>query len=551
VSVGERLDPGLSPPAEPEPPPGRGGLGVLGWARWAWRLLTSMRTALVLLFLLALAAVPGSVFPQRGVVPADVAAFARESPAAYRVLDALSMFEVYSSPWFSAVYLLLFASLVGCVLPRTRQHWRAVRARPPRAPRHLVRLPQHRTFPVAAADDVVLDRARTVLRQRRYRVEPGDGAVAAERGQLRETGNLLFHGALVVVLVAVALGHLYGFRGNVVVVEGDGFANVPGAYDSVQAGPRFDESTLEPFALTLDRFSVRYQEGGQQSGAPRDFRAEVTYRQAPGGPPRQAVIASNSPLTVGGTRAFLTGNGYAPRFTVRDGTGQVVVSGPVPFLPRDGNMTSEGVVKAPDARPEQLGIEAAFLPTAFVDPAAGPVSVFPDVRAPRVFLTVWRGDLGLDDGVPQSVYRLDTTGMEQVRDPVDAAEPFAVALAPGETVELPDGLGSVTFDGVDRFVNLQVARDPGGTPALTGAVLAIVGLTMSLFVRRRRVWVRARGDAGGRTVVEVAGLSRTDDEGLAEEVDAVVERLRAALGAAGDGDPTVGGQTWAPSRSRS
>ena len=47
-------------------------LGISGWLRWSWRQLTSMRTALILLFLLALASVPGSVLPQEGIDPAAV-----------------------------------------------------------------------------------------------------------------------------------------------------------------------------------------------------------------------------------------------------------------------------------------------------------------------------------------------------------------------------------------------------------------------------------------------------------------------------------------------
>ena len=63
--------------ADPEPasaPVQQPSLGFIGGLRWMWRQLTSMRTALILLFLLALAAVPGSVFPQRGVSPLRVLA---------------------------------------------------------------------------------------------------------------------------------------------------------------------------------------------------------------------------------------------------------------------------------------------------------------------------------------------------------------------------------------------------------------------------------------------------------------------------------------------
>src|SRR4029453_11995815 len=118
-------------------PPAR--LGTVGWARWFWRQLTSMRVSLILLFLLALAAVPGSIFPQRAVSPIAVSDYFREHPHLAPFLDRLSLFNVFAAPWFAAIYLLLFISLVGCVIPRMIQHLLTARARPPAAPRHLDR----------------------------------------------------------------------------------------------------------------------------------------------------------------------------------------------------------------------------------------------------------------------------------------------------------------------------------------------------------------------------------------------------------------------------
>lgn len=73
-------------------------LSVAGWGRWAWRQLTSMRTALVLLFLLAVASVPGSVLPQRGNNPLRVDQWLTNNPTAGPILDRLGFFDGYSSP---------------------------------------------------------------------------------------------------------------------------------------------------------------------------------------------------------------------------------------------------------------------------------------------------------------------------------------------------------------------------------------------------------------------------------------------------------------------
>jgi cytochrome c biogenesis protein len=102
-----------------QPEPARsGGGGLVALARLGWRRLTSMRTALVLLFLLALASVPGSLLPQRPLNPVKVDRYVAEHPGLSRVLRPLGFFDVFAAPWFAAIYLLLFVSVVGCVLPR-------------------------------------------------------------------------------------------------------------------------------------------------------------------------------------------------------------------------------------------------------------------------------------------------------------------------------------------------------------------------------------------------------------------------------------------------
>ena len=495
-------------------------------ARWSWRQLTAMRTALVLLFLLTLAALPGSLVPQTSIDPSRVAEFKADHPTLTPVYERLSLFDVYSSPWFAAVYLLLFLSLIGCVLPRSRGHLAAVRARPPRAPRNLDRLPVHHTWETDEDPDAVLERSRAALRSARYRVDADDVSVAAERGHARETGNLVFHLALLLLLVGVAVGNLFGFRANVLVVEGEGFSNTLTAYDAFSRGAAFDDASLAPFTVTLDDLAVRYQTSGDQRGAPRDFRARVTYFPAPGRPERSGVLRVNHPLTIQGTKVFLLGNGYAPVFTVRDSRGETVFSGPVPFLPRDGNMTSVGVVKVPSAQPEQLGFQGLFLPTGVLDPELGPLSAYPGLKLPRAVLTAWTGDLGVDSGRPQSVYSLDKRGLTQVRGAGGKA--LAQSLAPGTTMTLPDG-ASITFDGVRRWASLQVARNPGLGPVLAASVLALAGLMLSLFVRRRRCWVKVSRTEGGRTLVEVAGLARSDgesSEALAEEVAALAAEIQ-------------------------
>ena len=491
--------------------------------RWLWHSLTSMRTALLLLLLLALAAVPGSLVPQSAVDPQAVANFADRHPALTPWLDRLGMFAVYSSPWFSAVYLLLMVSLVGCIVPRTAVYLRALRARPPAAPRNFERLPASASYATDLPVGEVLEQARRVLRADRYRVDVDGGSVRAQRGYLREAGNLLFHTALVVVLVGVAVGSLFGYRAGVIVVEGEGFSNTFTQYDEFSAGALFDAADLAPFTLQLDSFLAEFQTDGPQRGAPREFRASGTYTPEPGATERPFQIEVNHPLEIDGTSIFLVGQGYAPVITVRDGQGDVVFSDPVPFLPADPSYTSNGVVKVTEAKPEQLGFEGFFLPTAVFDAEGVPVSAFPDAANPVLGLFAFHGDLGLDDGEPQSVYVLERDGLTQF---VGAdGKPLRLLLQPGARARLPDGMGSISFDDLRQFAKLQISSSPGKEVPLIAGVLAIVGLVMSLTIRPRRAWVRARRE-DGRTVVEVARLDRVSGADLGSDVAALVRSLQ-------------------------
>jgi cytochrome c biogenesis protein len=509
-------------------------LGLVGTFRFAWRQLTSMRTALFLLLLLAVAAVPGSVLPQRGVDASKVSGYLRAHPSSGPWIDRLGGFDVYSSVWFSAIYLLLFVSLVGCVLPRTRLHWRSLRAQPPRAPARLVRLPAYRRQVVDVPESDALDVLREALRRRRFRVAAGDGYLSAERGYLRESGNLVFHLALLVLLVAVALGHLLGWRGDVVVPVGTTFSNTVSTYDTIDPGPWVDTEHLPPFSITVDQVTVRFETSAENRGAPRDFQARVTTRSNPDAAPEAGSIRVNHPLDVDGARVYMLGNGYAPVITVRDSTGAVVYSDATPFLPQDGMYTSTGVVKVPGAQPEQLGVVGQFLPTVSEGPGMRR-SVFPDALDPALVLTALEGDLGLASGVPQSVYSIDTSKMTSLK--MANGDTFRALLRPGQTVQLPGGKGSITFDRVERFAGLSIRHDPGKVWALGAAIAALLGLALSLFVPRRRVFVRVRpdDDEPGRTLVEVGALARGEDAGLDDEID----RALTALPSGGQPTPVI------------
>jgi cytochrome c biogenesis protein len=483
--------------------PPAGHFGVVAWARWAWRQLTSMRVALVLLFLLALGSVPGSLLPQEGIDPAAVQEYFTAHKTLAPILNRLGLFNVFAAPWFAAIYLLLFVSLAGCVLPRAYRLARSARAVPPRAPRNLARLPNSARYQTGLSPDEASAAAARFLAGRHFRLNRGDGWLSAEKGYRREVGNLLFHVALMGVLVSISLGGLFGYKADRLVVEGGSFADTVTDLDAFHPGHFVSAGDLAPFSLTLNKFDASYIESGQDRDQPSTFDAHITYTAQPGGKARTDSLQVNHPLHVDGTKLYLIGHGYAPVFKVTDGQGKVVYDQATPFLPADQQTyLSEGVVKAPDAKPEQLGFAGVFLPTA-VDVNGQLQSAFPAALEPAVSMIAYRGNLGLNSGVAQSVYQLDTTGMQKVAT-------SSQVLTAGQSMKLPNGEGNLTFVGYKQWVSLQVTYDPGQVPALISAIVALAGLLLSFLVRRRRIFVRTYADQAGHTTVDVAGLARSD-----------------------------------------
>jgi cytochrome c biogenesis protein len=520
-------------------------LGFIGWLRWFWRQLTSMRTALLLLLLLAIAAVPGSLVPQRSSDPNGVTQYFADNPDLAPVLDNIQAFDVYSSAWFSSIYLLLFVSLIGCVIPRTKHHLQALRAQPPKTPARLARLAGFTTREAPAGTDAAgaVASAEALLRSGGYRVARFDDAsgrqrafsVSAERGYLRETGNLVFHSALVGILVTVGFGGGFGFSGQRVLVEGQTFVNTISAYDSFNPGRFFDDRALSPYKLTLDDFTVKYEDKNLKAfGQPIDFVADVSVTPL-GEEPQDGRVKVNDPLRTGGTDIYLLGNGYAPSITVKDPSGTVVFTDTIPFLPQDANLTSLGVVKVPDGLEEQVGMIGFFYPTQAVSDTGAFFSSFPDLEYPTLTFRVYSGDLGINDGVPTSVYSLNTDDMTPLTGEGTGVK--TLELRPGDTQALPNGLGSVTFDNanpsaeagdysgsVPRFASFDIHHDPTQGWVLLFSILVLLGLLTSLFIPRRRVWVKAIEQEDGSVRLEYAGLARGEDPTLEAAIAQLADR---------------------------
>lgn len=508
---------------------------ALAFVRNTWRGLTSMRTALVLLFLLALAAMPGALLPQRNLNEPKTDAYIAEHGWWGTLLDRLGFFDVYASVWFSAVYLLLMVSLVGCLLPRSVEYYRAMRTEPVLTPRNLARLPHHAKAEVAGEVGDAVEAARKRLRGWRLveREESGGvRTVSAERGYLREAGNLVFHFGMLGLIIAFALGKMYSYEGQVIVqADGQQFCNSGiFAYDSFNPGLRVDGTELTPFCVRVNDFEPTFTEAGQ----PVSYDADIEYQAGAdleSGTWRPYHLQVNEPLRTQGDRVYLLGHGFAPTFTVTypDGESRTHT---IQWRPVDQTtLLSEGATKFDPPgvtdprkrREQQLAVTGLFAPTAALQGSLL-TSASPELTDPAVAVDVMRGDLGVDSGRGQSIFEIDQSMVDSGRLERVARQNLKL----GERITLDDGT-TVSFDGVRRWVSLQVSHDPTQGWVLGFAVAMFLGLGLSLFVKRRRLWVRATPVAGSddlrHTVVEIGGLARTDQAGYGEEFTTIARDL--------------------------
>ena len=386
---------GRSPPTVSQP-----SCGPVGWLRWAWRQLTSMRTALFLLLLLSVAAVPGSIFPQRTIDAGRVADYLSAHPTT-RARGSTGSASSTSTPRPGSRRSTCCSSCrSSAASSRARRlHWRALRSPPPRAPRRLERLRRARR-----------DRRRRACRR---------GARAAARGAARRSAS----GSHVArrrdvsapraatcarpatwsstspcacVIVGVAVGHLFGWRGDVILPEGDTFAPALATYDSFSPGPWVDTDDLPPFAITLDQLDVtlRGARSAARSSAHRaTSTAHVTTPRAPG---RRRRSRRSAPTTRSRSTAldvFLLGNGYAPSITVEDAKGNVLYRQATPFLPRTTTTRSVGAVKVAGGLAEAARLQRLLPADRRADLRQRAAVALPRPNNPELALSVWEGTL--------------------------------------------------------------------------------------------------------------------------------------------------------------
>lgn len=521
---------------------------VITWLKKFWHWLTSMRTALVLLFLLALAAIPGALLPQRSLNETNVDDYLANNGRLAEIYDRLMLFDVFQSPWFVAIFVLLMISLVGCIVPRSFDHWRAYRTPPTKAPKFLHRLPMHMEGEVERSFEEVRGTALKQLKGWHVTETPakedraGVYSISAEKGYARELANLLFHLGLVAMMLTIVAGRMVYYEGHTIVVtesqaetalpvdQSKEFCNTSTSnFDSFRAGPLFDGTGLTPFCFVAHNFYADYLPNGQAEM----FTSDISYAVGEdiltdSDTWQDYQLQVNHPLRVAGDRVYLQGHGFAPQFTVTWPNGESRTQ-MFQWQPTDPTFfLSSGVMRFdppaglhPDLyerRQNQIAIQGLFAPTAQWAGENGELlqSGYPAMQDPAVAIDIYRGDAGLDTGRGQSIFELDPSLIHSGQ--LQRIE--RVNLEQGESITLDDGT-TVTFDGASEFANYQVSYDPFQIWVLISTLVMLGALVGSLTIKRRRMFIRIESGDDGATRVEIGGLARTDRAGWGPEFDRI------------------------------
>lgn len=510
-----------------------------------------MRTAIVLLLMLAAASVVGSVLPQIPNSPRRVAAYRLDHPVWGDIFQAAGAFDVFGSWWFALITGLLVVSLVACLVPRSRALVRTARQRPIHA-RELDAFPSHAELAVRSDPSTAVAAAARILRRKGFRVEVDReaGSVAAEKGTLRELGSLTFHWAALLLLIVVIVGKGTGYVGFATIVEGTTWTDARLNFDGDVRTGRFFADGFSGTEITL----VDYQDAFRATGAPMDFRSVVRLA-APDGTTADATVSINHPVSFNGIRIHQFGFGWAAVVRIEQGA-RVLYDGPVVMgqgSPAGANPLAQpwvGVVKLPTLRP-QAAIVLQLYPSleAYVETLrTGVAQPMTEATAPFMSYELWEGRI-VDNalsGVDARFMRRTATGGIGQGWTVNAERGCVVeGLGTGlpaalEGLSCPDGGGpgslTMAFPELRQYATLQVSRDATVGLVLLAAILLVAGLLPALYVSRRKVWVRVRGAAAG-SVLEVGGFALQRQDRFGPEFAALVDALVRAAGGAADEVP--------------
>jgi cytochrome c biogenesis protein len=389
------------------------------------------------------------------------------------LMERLQLFRVFSSTPFSVALLVLAISILICTLDRTPRLWQqsaTIRVVQPDA-YFDPRLPDR--VAIAAAPGLTSSAVRAALRRARFSVreevvEDGTTFLYGDRNRWTKLATLVSHLGLILFVFAGLVTAKLGDEQGLVVAEGDTLTVQP---------------IGTPGLLLVKNFG--FDAPGIETGSPTDFTTDLAvYRD--GQLLARKTIRVNDPLSAGGYTFHQNGFGPAPDVEVTSTVDDAVLwSGPIPLT------------DAADGRP------------------FGAIPIPGRPFGLELLLDKTESGIGTLIGIPYAINGTNADGTPKV------VEGFPFYVVRGDTVTVGGLDLRITLRGFSDFTLLIAKRDPGQPIVWSAFIALLVGLAITFYLPRRRVWARLRPN-GKLDLVGRADRQVDFDRELAGLVDSLV-----------------------------
>lgn len=442
-----------------------------------WDFFCSLRLTISLLIGLAVVSIIGTVIPQVPNIPPEY--IHSLSQAKLQLYDKLGFFSMYNSWWYVLLLYLLTINLIACSIKRLPHIWKIIFLPTLIMSEQLEKtLSTATTIRFSGSSDSIRGRVATFL-QNEFAMpvqtqEDGTWHLFAQKNPWCRLAVYIVHLSVIVIFIGAIIGTMFGFKGNVEIVEG-------AAVDSVMT--RADKQYNLGFSVRCDSFSVAYY----PTGAPKEFKSILTVlehgRPVPGYDRIPVIV--NDPLSYKGITFYQSSYG-------KKGSHEFVVSDPDGKNPQSLFIQSNGSAKLPDGS----GI--------CMQDSVKDVSPF----QPGLSGAAAQVELHTPDGATKSVV-VYANHPEMNRQNIQTT-----------------GGKLLSYKGGDEqvYTGLQVAKDPGVWIVWLGCLLMIIGIYVAFFMTHRRIWIRIDNDT-----LTIGGNSSKNHAAFQHTLERLVEKLNSNL----------------------
>jgi cytochrome c biogenesis protein len=450
-----------------------------------WSFFSSLGLTIVLLAIIVLVSIIGTVVPQRD---AATQLAGQIPPGLFSFLQTMQIFDLYHSFWFFLLMGLLSVNLIVCSINRFGQAWWHFRAKPSPANSDVFKdISEDAIINTKQDQQVIAEIAANSLKSRfcNYQCQKTtDGLyLYGDKGRFSYFGVYVVHLSILILIVGVIIGSLFGIEGYVNIGEGE-------TVNKIDLRDK-NQTLLLPFAVHCDHFTIEFYE----NGAPKTYRSELTFL-------KNDQVSSSGQLLVNHPLSF---EGFR-------------------FYQSSYGLTSEGKAS--------LSLFKNGEKDQDISVGLGESFVLPGKEGKVQVLRVQENLMNMGPAVKLSVVSSQGETVFWVFRHIDKIK----EMNPGIVQQIPmfnPGLFRpyvfVISDVQGKYyTGLQVNSDPGLPIVAAAAFLMVIGLMLVFFSSHRQVWLRV-DVRGENTRISIAGRSHKDAVGLKRDIKNILTRIKERL----------------------